>query len=143
MSYRVPSCDERSCRSALAVLKTVSAPTAPLPLLPVGMRCVTRQYRGDRARHQVQSREPDTVLELLSAAASAITSLYSRRCLCVVVTSEDGCMSKEPQISRGKRGRHAAAIDTRCAFPAATPDVLWLVDRHYRVSSGCGEGGAV
>src|SRR5712691_2571777 len=102
-----------------------------------------RQYSGDRARHQAQYRAPATVLELLSGAASAITPMYSRRCLRVVVTSEDGCMSKEPQISRGKRGIHAAAIDTWCALPTSTPDVLWLVDRHYRVSSGCGEGGPV
>jgi hypothetical protein len=41
---------------------------------------------------------------------------------------------------QNKRGMHAAAIDIGSALPAPTPDVLWLVDRHDRVYSGCGEG---
>src|SRR5262249_23115138 len=38
---------------------------------------------------------------------------------------------------------YAGAIDTRCALPTATPDLLWLVDRRHRVPPGCRQGGHV
>src|SRR2546428_5583834 len=108
--------------------------------------------RGHRVAHLAKECPAATPLPFLTLTSLCGGSMYVPQCLSEMMETQGTachachrgwCGQRSRAQAGARRGGHAAAIDTRCALPTPTPDLLWLVDRRHWVPPGRREGGHV